>query len=163
MACLKTLHKHHIKAQGIGVDGNPTTIGYAKATTPIPTHLQFLCSDILKKEFCIPEGDMMISSHFIYHFKEEAFQIFLQQLHTSTLKHVIFSELYRSRIAYFLFWCFGRIAPISKMARQDGLLAIQRAFSIPELENNIYHSGIRNYTVQKKPWFRMLAILNLHR
>jgi len=48
------------------------------------------------------------------------------------------------------------------MAKKDGLLAIQRAFTKKELEMIIQQGNVQSYIVKKKPFFRMIATLDLH-
>jgi 2-polyprenyl-3-methyl-5-hydroxy-6-metoxy-1,4-benzoquinol methylase len=158
----KTLEKHNIKATFIGIDGNPKSISYALQNNPDPTRISFNTADILDKDFALPNCDLLISSHFIYHFNNENLIDFLKKLQSNTVKHIIFSELYRSKMAYHIFKTIRFILPVTDMAKKDGLIAIQRAFTSKELETIIRKSAIEKHSITKKPFFRMIAQLYLH-
>ena len=103
----------------------------------------------------------MISSHFIYRFDDMALVAFLKKLKSTSTRSIIFSDLRRSKLSMFLFKWLRHLLPISNMAKTDRLTAIQRSFSIEEMCKIIELSGISNYQVIKKPWFRMLVKINL--
>ncbi|WP_035095864.1 methyltransferase domain-containing protein [Aquimarina megaterium] len=156
------LKKHKIKATFTGIDGNPKSISYAQQNNPDPTHISFNAANILDKDFALPDCDLLISSHFMYHFNNENLIDFLKKLQSNTVKHIIFSELYRSKMAYHIFKTIRFILPVSDMARKDGLIAIQRAFTNKELETIIRKSAIEKHRITKKPFFRMIAQIYLH-
>lgn len=153
----KKLKKNNVRATYIGIDGNKESIAHAIKQNTDPEHIRYETGDILDDNFILPECDMVISSHFIYHFKDIVLVQFLNKLISTPVEALIFSELYRNRAAYILFRASHWILPISKMAKKDGLLAIQRAFTIPEIEDILRRTVIKEYQVIKKPWFRMLV------
>ncbi len=153
----RKLKKVGITASFIGIDGNPESIAYALQNNPNPQSIDFSTANILNKKFIIPDCDLLMSSHFIYHFKNEDLIDFLKKIQSKKVKHVIFSELYRSKIAYYIFKLASGLLPISDMAKKDGLIAIQRAFTVKELKEIIESSGIKNYSIIKKPFFRMIV------
>ncbi len=157
----KILRKHNIKATFMGIDGNSESIAIAKSRNPNKRNMSFTISDILNKDFVVPSCNLLISSHFIYHFKDSELVSFLNQLSEKKVKRAIFSELNRSRIAYYLFKISGFFLPISRIAKEDGLIAIQRAFTRNELKNIIKNSNIKSFEVYKKPWFRMIAKIDI--
>ncbi|WP_025741200.1 methyltransferase domain-containing protein [Aquimarina pacifica] len=153
----KKLKARNINASLMGIDGNPQSIAYAQQNNPDPSNIAFRTADILASDFNLPICDVVISSHFIYHFNDQQLCDFLKKLQTKTVKHIIFSELYRSAIAYYIFKLVSTVLPISEMAKKDGLIAIRRAFTRKELLTIIKGSEIEKYTVIKKPFFRMIA------
>ncbi|GAA3524252.1 class I SAM-dependent methyltransferase [Aquimarina addita] len=155
----KTLHKRGIKALFTGIDGNPESIAFAKANTNVPKNSNFIVADILAPTFSIPDADILISSHFIYHFTNDDLIRFLERVSTKKINHIIFSELYRSKIAYYLFKFSSPILPISLIAKRDGLLAIKRAFTVEELNKILKRSNLKNASVHKKLWFRTLTVI----
>ncbi len=160
----KKLNKHKIKVRFTGIDGNPDSISYARKNNINPKHINFIVADILDKNFTVPDCDLLISSHFIYHFKNKDLTLFLKKMkktRSEMLTHIIFSELYRTRVAYYLFKLISFMLPISDIAKKDGLIAIQRAFSIDELQKIIKNSGVKEFKVIKKPFFRMITKIDL--
>ncbi|MFD2564168.1 methyltransferase domain-containing protein [Aquimarina rubra] len=155
------LSQNGIQAYFLGIDGNQESIAYASSRYAHHDHIEFRTANILKDSFSIPECDLIVSSHFMYHFKDDELVTFIKKAKQKGIKHLIFSELKRSRFAYFLFKYSSLILPISKMAKKDGLLAIRRAFTIEELKIVLNKSDITNYTIDKKFWFRTLTKINL--
>jgi len=149
--------QYGIEASFIGIDGNPQSIVYANAQYGQSDRIKFMTADILDDEFHIPKSDLIISSHFVYHFKDEELLKFLRKAQNSGIKHLIFSELKRSRMAYVLFKYSSPVLPISQMAKKDGLVAIRRAFTFNELTSILDKSALKNYTISKKRWFRTLT------
>lgn len=159
----KKLKKHNIRASFIGIDGNPKSIAYATQKNPDPKHINFSTADILDKSFVIPDCDLLISSHFIYHFNNTDLIGFIEHIQSKKVKRIIFSELYRSTFAYYLFKLVSVVLPVSDMAKKDGLIAIQRAFSIQELKKIMNNSNVEKYTITKKPFFRTITEIDIHK
>jgi len=157
----KKLKKNNFETNLIGIDGNPKSIAYAKKSTKSISNIIFKSMDILDPDFNVPNCDVLISSHFIYHFNDQQLITFIQGLKSQNLKHVIFSELYRSKVAFYLFSVLRNLLPISNIAKSDGLLAIRRAYTIPEINTIIKNAGIKDFEIHKKPFFRMIITLNL--
>ena len=157
VAISKKLQKHGVYGNYIGIDGNAESIAHAKAHNLEPDDIQYITDDILGENFKLPPSDLIICSHFIYHFEDEALVSFLKNIASEAKRTFIFSELYRSTLAFYLFKISHLVLPISKMAKRDGLLAIQRAFTIQEMDSILKKSALKQYIVKKKPWFRMLV------
>ncbi|MHA7056121.1 methyltransferase domain-containing protein [Aquimarina sp. M1] len=157
----KEFGKKGIRASFLGIDGNPQSIAYAKNKYARYDHIEFRTANILDDSFSIPECDLIISSHFVYHFKDNEVTNFIKKASKKGVEHLIFSELKRSRMAYFLFKFSSVILPISSIAKKDGLLAIQRAFTIKELKNILTKSDTKKYTISKKFWFRTITTIDL--
>jgi len=153
---IRKLKRENINVTGLGIDGNAASIAYANKNNTIDESIKFSTADILNTDFIIPNCDILISTHFIYHFDDKSLISFLDKLKRTSVKHIIFSDLYRSKTAYFLFKIFSVILPVSKMAKTDGLLAIRRAFTQNELRAIIEASQFESYTIKKKPFFRLL-------
>lgn len=153
----KKLARNSIQATFLGIDGNPKSVDYANALYAHTDAIEFIADDILSNQFHIPSCDLLISSHFMYHFRDTELLNFLNKIAQKDIQCFIFSELIRSKIAYILFTSSSFLLPISNMAKKDGLLAIQRAFTYAELEAIIEKSTLKNFSIKKKPWFRTLT------
>ncbi len=159
----KSLERHNIKATFTGIDGNKESISFAQSNTSVNTPVNFMVANILAKDFLLPECDILTSSHFIYHFDDQQLINFLKKTSSTKIKHIIFSELYRSKTSYFLFKTIRFLLPISQMAKSDGLIAIKRAFSIKELKSIIENSKATRFKIEKKPFFRMLVTIDFYK
>ena len=143
----------------IGIDGNQNTLNYAKSKSDF--EIEFRQADISNKTFTIPKCDLLISSHFVYHFRDDDLIVFLKQAKSHVNKALIFSELERSPVAYFLFIFVG--GWFGRMIQSDGLKAIKRSFTRRELTKLLNESGIGKIHVKKKLLFRLLAVIELNK
>lgn len=113
-------------AELIGIDGNPTALDVASRRLDA-TWLQ---ADILASDFQLPPCDVVVSTHFLYHFADASFRDFVQR-HPDRAFVVV--ELERSKLAGVLFqWIVGWF--VSTWTLQDGLQALRRAFTRAELQ-----------------------------
>jgi len=144
----------------IGLDGNSHILAYARSKNTDSIKIQYQQADLLDSSFQLPHCDLLISSHFIYHFSESKLIEFLNQSKKRVSRKIIFSELRRNKTAYLLFKFGGLFMPFSKMVKQDGLKAIRRSFSKKELEQILNTSLMNDYTLQKKWAFRWEVQIN---
>lgn len=142
--------------QLIGIDGNQNSLEYAKSKDDKTAYIQ---ADILHENFEIPACDVLISSHFMYHFSDCELIEFLKKSKDKVVTAIVFSELQRSKVAYLLFKIFSFLMPFSTMVKQDGLLAIKRSFTKKELKEILKKAGIKNYSLQWKWWFRFILVV----
>ena len=144
-----------------GIDGNQNILSYAKKKNGKSIHIKYNQADILDSNFELNPCDVLISSHFIYHFSDDELVNFIKKAKSKVNKAIIFSELQRSSFSFLLFKIFGKFMPFSKMVKQDGLLAIQRSFKRGELEQIVKRAGMKSYTLHWKWAFRYLLLIRL--
>jgi len=143
--------------QLIGIDGNQNALNYAQSKSDF--NIDFRQADILDPNFEIPPCDLLISSHFMYHFKDQALKEFLKKAEQKVNIAMIFSELKRDPKAYRLFDTFGRFFGAS--VRADGLKALERSFTIDEVFDLMDEAEMLNIAIESKPWFRYIAVIQL--
>ena len=153
------LSKKDISAELIGLDANPNILAYAASKSGDYSFIQYQQADILKLDFMVPSCDLLICSHFLYHFTDQNLYTFLRRQQYQISDCFLFSELQRSQLAWFLFRIIARLAGFSAMTTTDGLLAIRRAFRKPELEQIFQNAGFRNWKIRWKWAFRYLIEL----
>lgn len=159
LALAKKLQKNKISFSITGIDGNQHSLDFAQEKCRAFTEINFIQADILGDDFKIEPCDILISSHFIYHFtNEELFRFFNKNL-SQVSKAIICSELERNRFALFLFKLFGFLLPISKLAKQDGLLAIKRSFTKKEWLSIFDSLNFTAFSLKRVPLFRILLIV----
>jgi 2-polyprenyl-3-methyl-5-hydroxy-6-metoxy-1,4-benzoquinol methylase len=154
-----SLRKHKIDFIITGIDGNANSLAFAQKRCGGFNEISFLQDDILDPSFKIKSCDILISSHFMYHFSEERFVHFLKNNLPSISTAVIFSELKRNRFALMLFKTSSFLLPISNLAKEDGLLAIKRSFNKKEWQSILQDAGIEKYRLQTVPLFRILLTI----
>ncbi len=145
----------------IGIDGNANITSFAAKKHEIIPFLRFQTADILDEHFELPECDILISSHFMYHFTDlELSNFLLRQKHYVKSK-IIISELQRSVISYRLFQLLGSVLFFPKMIMSDGLKAISRSFRKEELVQILHAGKVEKYTISWKWAFRYLVEIDL--
>ena len=75
----KKLKNKGIQAQFTGIDFNAHSLQYAKNRAKDFPEITWQQADILSANFELPECDLLISSHFMYHFEDEVLIAFLQR------------------------------------------------------------------------------------
>jgi 2-polyprenyl-3-methyl-5-hydroxy-6-metoxy-1,4-benzoquinol methylase len=141
----------------IGIDGNQHCLEHAKSKSDC--EIEFRQADILHPDFEIPKCDLLISSHFIYHFKDDDLISFLKKAERKVTIAMIFSELKRNAKAHALFRVFGKF--FGKAVCSDGLKAIERSFTIDEVFDLMDEAEMLNISIESKPWFRYIAVIQL--
>lgn len=159
LAVAKSLRQHKIEFTITGIDGNANTLTYAKNKCEAFPEISFLQANILSNQFSIQPCDILISSHFMYHFTADALVSFLKNNLSAISTAFIFSELKRNRFAMRLFKFSSFLLPISKLAKEDGVLAIKRSFAKKEWLLIMQQAGIGTYRIQSVPLFRILITI----
>ena len=163
LAVAKLLQQHKIEFTITGIDGNANSLAFAQKKFETFPQINFIQADLLSKDFSIKPCDILISSHFIYHFSDDGLIDFLKSNLRLISTAVIFSELNRNRFAMRLFKFSSILLPISKLAKEDGLIAIKRSFTVKEWLSILQNTGIGKYSLQSVPLFRILLPIFLTR
>ncbi len=117
----------------IGVDANKEAVLYARHLSEKNNNISFVACDIFSDEFETLEYDLVLSTLFLHHFKEEQIISLLKNLKTKAKLGIIVNDLHRSLMAYYLFKLVS--LPINnKMIIEDGLTSVLRGFKRNELE-----------------------------
>lgn len=151
----KKLSKRGYACKFTGIDGNPHTLAYAKALSNQFPQIDYLQADILSPEFSIPSCDLLISSHFLYHFEAQSMVRFLKQNLRKVGIAFFNSGLERNKIALLLFQTFSWMMPVNQLARTDGRLAIKRAFTFSELQEVLSQIPDIHFQLNRVPMFRL--------
>lgn len=159
LAIARSCRQQMIDCHITGIDGNANSLLYAQKRAGGFGHIDFLQADILHENFQIPHCDILLSSHFMYHFSDDQLSAFLRKNLSFVTTAAIFSELNRSSLAALLFRCSSFLLPVSKLAREDGLLAIKRSINKKEWINILQEARISRYHLQTVPLFRLLLII----
>jgi 2-polyprenyl-3-methyl-5-hydroxy-6-metoxy-1,4-benzoquinol methylase len=158
-AVARSLQKNKIKFSLTGIDGNDNTLQYAQKKCAGFKMIKFIQADILQDDFSTEPCDVLISSHFIYHFTEDGLIHFFSNNLPGITTAVVFSELERSRFAMILFKLSSFLLPISKLAKQDGLHAIKRSFTKKEWVTILKKANITSYRLRRVPLFRIQLVI----
>ena len=139
----------------LGIEGNPNTVAYAKAQSKAFPQIDYLQADILSTDFTIPSCDLLISSHFLYHFDPQNMIRFFTENLPKVRIAFINSGLERSKWAFLLFQTASWLMPVNRLARIDGAIAIQRAFTFAELHQILNQIPNSEFQLHRVPLFRL--------
>ncbi|WP_421772891.1 class I SAM-dependent methyltransferase [Gracilimonas sp.] len=78
--------------------------------------------------------DFVISNHVLHHLAEDQLLQVLDEAKSLSLQKVIFNDIERSDIGYFLFANFARLIFRNSFIVPDGLISIKRSYTIKELK-----------------------------
>jgi len=115
----------------------------------------------LDAKFKLEPCDILISSHFLYRFTDQQLVDFLNRSVGNVSNTIIFSELQRHVIPYFLFKVVGKLLLFNTMVRQDGLKAIKSSFKKNELQNILQRLKVVSYNLEWKWAFRYLITMKI--
>lgn len=152
----KSLGKRDITYSLVGVDGNPHALEHARKESKDIPSLRFRQADILAKDFELEACDMLISSHFMYHFEENALIHFLRKHKKSVKYSILISELERNKWSFLLFRIFSPLLGFNHMVKNDGLTAIKRAYKQSEIQQVLSILGKESVQIIPKFFRRMI-------
>lgn len=123
---LAALREARPEATLTAVDGNPAALQMCRERVP---DVRTVCDDITAASFTAPAADVLVSTHFLYHFDDEALCAFFSR-HPDPA--VVMVELRRRALSRQLFRLLTPL--VSAWTLRDGLVAIDRAFTPDELQ-----------------------------
>ena len=118
--------------QLIGVDANKNASDYAASLSIDYENIKFLHVDVFSEEFKTMHYDIVITTLFLHHFKEDQLLQLLSHLLKITTIGIVVNDLHRHRLAYYLFKLIT-IPVENKMIIEDGLTSVLRGFKRKEL------------------------------
>ncbi|MFT7208883.1 MAG: 2-polyprenyl-3-methyl-5-hydroxy-6-metoxy-1,4-benzoquinol methylase [Flavobacteriales bacterium] len=143
----------------LGIDGNEHILAHARQQNSPTTTIKYLQADILDEAFVLSSCDILISSHFMYHFSDDELVAFLRKSKRNISTKIIFSELQRNWFSYALFKLGAVFLPFSNIVKQDGLVALRRSFTKKELMAILERAELARFEVSWKWAFRLLVMV----
>ena len=141
----------------VGIDANKDTVAYATELSTMYPEISFRHCDIFSEEFKSIEYDLVLSSLFLHHFKDEELIEFLPEILGKASLGIVVNDLHRHPIAYYLFSMLCLLIP-NNMVKEDGLTSILKGFKHQDLE--IYSKKIgAKYQIRWKWAFRYQWII----
>lgn len=125
--------RHKYQFQLIGIDANPNTIAYAKASSKAYKNIEYKVMDSFSEDFKQLNFDVVLATLFLHHFKEEELMTFLKPTLKKARIGIVVNDLHRHKLAYYLFKLLCTTIK-NKTTITDGLISILRGFKRKELE-----------------------------
>ena len=111
--------------------------------------IRFEQVDILAAE--IPEKvDVVLNSLFLHHFEAADVETILKKFRNATTKAFIVEDLRRTVLGYCLAWSCGRLLTRSPIVHYDGVVSVEGAFSIPEIQEILAAAEIQNVDIKQR-------------
>jgi 2-polyprenyl-3-methyl-5-hydroxy-6-metoxy-1,4-benzoquinol methylase len=140
-----------------GVDMNGDCIRVAE-NIKWKTNVRFLLSDYKKVQFGI-KPDIIFSSLFCHHFKEEELIQMFQWMKSNSSVGFFINDLHRHPLAYHSIRILTSLFSRSYLVKHDAPLSVLRGFKKKELVGLLHKAGIQYFTIQWKWAFRWLVIV----
>lgn len=118
--------------QLIGVDANKNATDYATTLSTDYGNINFVYADVFSEEFKAMDYDIVITTLFLHHFKEQQLLELMGHLLKKAKLGMVVNDLHRHRLAYYLFKLIT-IPVKNKMIIEDGLTSVLRGFKRKEL------------------------------
>jgi ubiquinone/menaquinone biosynthesis C-methylase UbiE len=156
-AIYKCCSKKHIHLKLSGIDINADCIAYARKNAPID-YENFIVSDYRSVDFGNDKPDIIFTSLFCHHFKEEELITMLQWIKENSRLGFFINDLHRHPVAYYLIKLITTLFSRSYLVKNDAPVSVSKGFKKKEWKNILNKAGITNYTIQWKWAFRYLII-----
>lgn len=160
---LRALHRwcldKQIKATVIGIDLNPHCIAVAEEKWP-GENARWICSDYRRISFDDSEEnkpDIIFSSLFCHHFRDEELVSMLQWMDHSSKIGWFINDLHRHRMAWQSIRLLTALFSRSYLVKNDAPLSVLRGFKRREWEQILETAAIDNYSLRWKWAFRWLT------
>jgi len=141
----------------IGIDANRDTVAYADELSKMYPEISFQHCDIFSDEFKSIEYDVVLSSLFLHHFKDEQLIEFLPEILKKASLGIVVNDLHRHPMAYYLFRMLCLLIS-NNMVKEDGLISILKGFKHRDLETISKKIGAK-YQIRWKWAFRYQWII----
>lgn len=112
-----------------------------RAATEYGTQLESCELDVLSDR-AIPEGDVVMASLFLHHFKVPEVTKILQKMHASARQLLLVEDLLRTPLGYGLCWIGVHALTRSHVVHTDGLLSVRAGFLMDEMRRMMVEAGL---------------------
>jgi 2-polyprenyl-3-methyl-5-hydroxy-6-metoxy-1,4-benzoquinol methylase len=150
----KWCKKNNIAFNCTGIDIKPECIETAKEDNAI-INAQWMVQDYKNVVFQ-SKPDIIFSSLFCHHFKEDELVEQMQWMQQNSLLGFFINDLQRHWFAYHSIKIITQIFSSSYLVKNDAPLSVARGFHKNEWLQILNKAGIKNYTIEWKWAFRFL-------
>jgi 2-polyprenyl-3-methyl-5-hydroxy-6-metoxy-1,4-benzoquinol methylase len=156
LAIAKWCAAKNIAAGFIGIDIKPACIAYAKNQCS-SLKAEWITGDYIKTVFANGKPDIIFSSLFCHHFKEDELVPMLQWMKQHSAKGFFINDLHRHPLAYHSIKLITKLFSKSYLVKNDAPLSVARGFKRKEWMQLLEWAGIESYSLQWKWAFRYLV------
>jgi 2-polyprenyl-3-methyl-5-hydroxy-6-metoxy-1,4-benzoquinol methylase len=117
----------------VGIDANQDAVDYAREISKDYPEISFVACDIFSDAFESLQYDVVLTTLFLHHFKEDQITNMLSSLKKKAKLGIVVNDLHRHPMAYYLFKLVC-VTIKNTMIIEDGLTSVLRGFKRHELE-----------------------------
>jgi 2-polyprenyl-3-methyl-5-hydroxy-6-metoxy-1,4-benzoquinol methylase len=117
----------------VGIDANEDAVDYAREISKDYPEISFVACDIFSDAFESLQYDVVLTTLFLHHFKEDQIINMLSSLKKKAKLGIVVNDLHRHPMAYYLFKLVC-VTIKNTMIIEDGLTSVLRGFKRHELE-----------------------------
>ncbi len=156
-AIAKYCRKKNIPATFIGIDIKEDCTAFAKHQYP-ELDAVWMTSDYRLVNFEKQKPDIIFSSLFCHHFREDALTNMLQWMKANATQGFFINDLHRHPLAYYSIKWMTKICSRSYLVKNDGPLSVARGFIKSEWNEIFRSAGISRFSIKWKWAFRYLIV-----
>jgi len=156
-AIAKWCQKKGIQLHCIGIDIKKECIAVAQANHHLPASSTWLTSDY-KEVFFAEKPDIIFSSLFCHHFREDELIYQLQWMEFNSSAGFFINDLQRHTIAYHAIKILTLLFSSSYLVKNDAPLSVARGFTKQEWQGIFKEAYIKPYQIRWRWAFRHLII-----
>ncbi|MEO6230743.1 MAG: methyltransferase domain-containing protein [Ferruginibacter sp.] len=153
----KWCNKNSIDARFIGIDINRSCIEFARHQYP-GLKANWIHSDYKLVNLEFNQPDIIFSSLFCHHFKDDAIIDMLQWMKKNARLGFFINDLHRHVLAYYSIKIITSAFSKSYLVKNDAPLSVARGFKLKEWKYLLKRAGINNDSVEWKWAFRHLIV-----
>ncbi len=150
------------QANVVGVDLNPHAIQFAKSQPGNPSNVHFENKELTES----PKSyDLVVSTLVCHHLSDDAIIEFIQKATQAARKKVIFNDLHRHPLGYYLFKGIGPFCFRNRLVQNDGPLSVLRSFTYQDWIHYLEKAGIKSseYSIKWHWAFRWVVAIDCER
>src|SRR5579862_6760081 len=158
MAIYTWCKKKNISARFMGIDINPDCIAIARSKCDYP-NFSFFTADYRDHIFTAGKPDIIFSSLFCHHFKDEELACMLPWMMTNSTAGIFINDLQRHPVAYHSIHFLTKVFSDSYLVKNDAPLSVLRGFTKKDWELILLQAGFGSYSLEWKWAFRWLLVI----
>lgn len=149
----------HLELNLNGVDATASAVDYARKHSESYPEITYTLANVFSEQIGPAHFDVVISSLFTHHFKEEEWIRLVRKMYSCATRAVIINDLHRHWFAYHAIGALTHLLSRSQMVKHDSKVSVLRGFRRQELVSMLEKADITKYSIQWKWAFRWQVIL----
>lgn len=152
--------KKNLKIKLVGIDATSAAVEYARDNSAEYPEISYILSDVMSDNLRTDQFDVVMSSLFTHHFRDQEWIKLIQKMYDSASTVVIVNDLHRHWFAYHSIGILTSIFSKSTMVKHDSKVSVMRSFKREDIKCMLHEADIKNYTLKWMWAFRWQLIID---